>query len=441
MVEIHRRIGRHNHVVAQFCGFRTGFGTAPRHNRRSDINIATEQLVPTDESLAFRVQEFLNALREIALQMVFGGLFALALDAFVFDALLAEVARLPTVARTLVTADVDVFRGEHVDDFAQHVFHELEGLLLTRAQHVGKHAPRVFHLVRTARATVFRISSKSRHHVAGHIDFGDDGDVAVGSVAHDVAALFLSIKTAVANTIVDAGITTDHRSRAPSANRGQFRVFLALETPTLVVGDVPVELVHAVQGDEVDVSLDELDGEEVARAVEVHSAIGEARLVLNHHCRQRNLATRLLHNRKRFSQRLNATEHSRSRLSANRNALCRHRQRVGFLVGFDHHFFLVGNGNRKQNVATSVAFLRKRPHGQLHLRHFRDIIAQETSLFFQSVGIDDGRLFAEHETRSVLLNDAARQRNNVVTGSLGFHRARCHHGHHGHKDENSFHND
>ena len=48
---------------------------------------------------------------------------------------------------------------------------------------------------------------------------------------------------------------------------------------------------------------------------------------------------------------------------------------------------------------------------------------------------------AEHETRSVLLNDAARQRNNVVTGSLGFHRARCHHGHHGHKDENSFHND
>ena len=293
VVEIHRFVGGHNDVVTQFCGFRTRLGTAPRHNRRCVIDVAAQQLVPADESLALRVQELLDALREIALKMVFGALLALGLQSFLLNALLAELALFPAVARTLVAADVDVFRGEHVDDFGQHVFHEAERLLLTRAEHVGKHAPFVLHLVGAARAAELRIGRQCRHHVAGHVDFGNHRDVAFGCVAHDVATLLLRVETAVANAVVDGCVAAHNRACAPTANRGQLRVFFHFKAPALVVGEVPVELVHAVQGDEVDVFLHEVDGEEVARAVEVHAAIGKARLVLNHHCRQGHLCRSL----------------------------------------------------------------------------------------------------------------------------------------------------
>ena len=52
---------------------------------------------------------------------------------------------------------------------------------------------------------------------------------------------------------------------------------------------MPVEAVHVVQRQHVDILLDKVGREEVARAVEVHAAIGEAGCVVDDHGGQSHL--------------------------------------------------------------------------------------------------------------------------------------------------------
>ena len=56
-----------------------------------------------------------------------------------------------------------------------------------------------------------------------------------------------------------------------------------MDAPALVVGEVQVQGVELQSRGAVDVGLDGLDGEEVARDVEHHAAVGEARCVLDLH--------------------------------------------------------------------------------------------------------------------------------------------------------------
>ena len=154
--------------------------------------------------LSLSVEVLLHALREVALQAVFLRLLAFGLDAFVLYALLAKRTFSPARARTLVATDVDVLRGEDLDDFIEHVLYKLEGLLLARAEHVGKDTPCARNLIRAARAAQLGIGSQRSEHVAGHVDFGDDSDKTVGSILHNLAALLLRVETAVALAVVDA---------------------------------------------------------------------------------------------------------------------------------------------------------------------------------------------------------------------------------------------
>jgi hypothetical protein len=70
---------------------------------------------------------FFHALDEPALQFVF------VAQAFFFDAGLAFGAVSPAVLGGFVAADVDVFRGEEVDDFVDDVFEKLEGFVVACA--------------------------------------------------------------------------------------------------------------------------------------------------------------------------------------------------------------------------------------------------------------------------------------------------------------------
>ena len=418
VVEVHGRVRRHDDVVAQLRTLGTRLGTSPRHDGGGGVDVAAQQFVPADEALALGVQEFLHALREVALQAVFGTLAAFSLDAFVLDALLAERALLPAVARTLVATDVDVLRGEHVGHLAQHVLHKLEHLLLARTEHVGEHAPVVFHLVRAARAAQFGIGSQCCHHVARHVDFRNHGDEAVGSIFHNLAALVLRVETAVALTVVNDGVAAYDGARAPAAHARQLRILLHLEAPALVVSDVPVELVHAVQGNQVDVFLDKLHGIEVARAVQMHAAVGKARLVLNQHCGQADHFRLLLHHGQRLAQRLDAAEHAGSRLAADGDALCRDADAVGLLA-------LNLRIQCQQDVAAgSLREFHLPPvllAGQLQLRHLAHVVGQEVSVALHvgiAFGIENGRSLAEHEARGRGLYHRLGQGHHVVVSHL-----------------------
>jgi hypothetical protein len=67
----------------------------------------------------------------------------------------------------------------------------------------------------------------------------------------------------------------------PRADLGEARVLLDLDPPPLVLGEVPVERVHFVEREEVDVLLHELLRHEVTRDVEVPPAPAEAWDVLD----------------------------------------------------------------------------------------------------------------------------------------------------------------
>ena len=69
------------------------------------------------------------------------------------------------------------------------------------------------------------------------------------------------------------------RLGAVCAHGGEFRVFLDFDAPALVVGQVPVEAVDVVQREHVDEALHGIEGHEMARHVEVRTAIGEARRI------------------------------------------------------------------------------------------------------------------------------------------------------------------
>ena len=59
----------------------------------------------------------------------------------------------------------------------------------------------------------------------------------------------------------------------PRGSLHQFRVLFYLDPPAVVVGKMPVEPVHLVGGNEIDVTLDKLFWEKMARYVQMHAAV------------------------------------------------------------------------------------------------------------------------------------------------------------------------
>ena len=106
-------------------------------------------------------------------------------------------------------------------------------------------------------------------HVAGHIDFGYYIDVALGCIADDIAAFLLCVVTTIRNVVIDAHVArTDDGLLAYTAFQRQIRISFHFKTPTLILSQMPVKLVTAVQCHCVQELLDEFYCKEVTSAVE-----------------------------------------------------------------------------------------------------------------------------------------------------------------------------
>src|SRR5687768_9016909 len=95
-----------------------------------------------------------------------------------------------------------------------------------------------------------------------HIDLGDNRDTAIGRVTYDAPHGFLRIIAAVDAWPTGGGVDVRRGGapgrHAPGADRSQLWVLADLETPALIVGQVPVQHVELVQRHPVDEALDEL---------------------------------------------------------------------------------------------------------------------------------------------------------------------------------------
>jgi hypothetical protein len=99
--------------------------------------------------------------------------------------------------------------------------------------------------------------------MAREVNLGNNIDITLGSITHNIAALLLSVIAAVWLTIVDASIRADNSLLADATLLGKARERLHLEAPALIVGQVPVELVATVKRHSIEELLDHIDSEEV----------------------------------------------------------------------------------------------------------------------------------------------------------------------------------
>ena len=186
---------------------------------------------------------------------------------------------LPLREINLVTADMDVFRRKEFADFAQNVGQQCVVFL-------ASHAPSRTVIVSVGRnrvgrivATDFRMNGCDVAAVAGQIDFGDDFYIAYGCVIDQFTYLRLREITAV--FFVPFAVDGSYgRVAAPeSADFGQFGVRFDFDAPALVVGQVEVQFVDAVVGQQVDEPSDCIGTLPCAGDVEHHSPIGKPRSV------------------------------------------------------------------------------------------------------------------------------------------------------------------
>jgi hypothetical protein len=104
--------------------------------------------------------------------------------------------------------------------------------------------------------------------VPRHVDLGNDRDEALRRVGDEILVLLLRVETAW--RAADFGLP---------ALPGEVGPLLDLDPPALIVGEMQVQPVHLVQRDQIDVPLDVVRREEVARDVEHGAAPREARRV------------------------------------------------------------------------------------------------------------------------------------------------------------------
>ena len=120
---------------------KTSGNTSPRHDCCIWSNLSFKDFVPSDDSLALVVYDFLHSGDNVCLKEMFRLIFIVCLESEFANLSLATRTFLPTNFRTLVTTNVDIFRREEIADLRKHVLKELHGLFFTCAENIIRNAP------------------------------------------------------------------------------------------------------------------------------------------------------------------------------------------------------------------------------------------------------------------------------------------------------------
>ena len=96
------------------------------------------------------------------------------------------------------------------------------------------------------------------------VDFRDDGNAFGCCIGYYIADLVLSVITAVWLSVKLFPVLQDNCSLAYGTFLCKLRIFLDLDSPALIVCKMPVEGVQLVYLHDVEISLDNVNTEEVA---------------------------------------------------------------------------------------------------------------------------------------------------------------------------------
>ena len=309
----------------------SGLGACPADNGNVLRRCAVENLIPTNHLSAACTYVLCHLVHKPCLQLVFLRVAIDVLQSQLGNLGLAVGTLLPTVLRTLVATDVDVVRREDVHNLVDNVLGKLQCLGLAGTHNLIYNAEVLAYLVRTAGAAEVVVGCKGSLHVARHINLGDNGDVAFGSVAYNLACVVLCVVARNRHVVVLARVGGGDGARALRANLCKLRILLYFNAPALVLGEVPVEVVDVVHGEHVDELLEVVDAEEVATAVDHKRTVGKARSVADVGCRQRYLLG-VLNDRQSLHDGLQAIEHASVCCAFKHNGLLRHVETISLVA-------------------------------------------------------------------------------------------------------------
>ena len=118
--------------------------------------------------------------------------------------------------------------------------------------------------------------------VPGQVDLRDDGDEPLRGVGDDLPDVVTGVEAAVRPSVVlPVPARADHALGAPRTDLGQQREAFDLKAPPLIVGQVQVQDVELVHGQQIDVSEQVMPGHEVPRHVDHAAPPAEPRPILD----------------------------------------------------------------------------------------------------------------------------------------------------------------
>ena len=101
-------------------------------------------------------------------------------------------------------------------------------------------------------------------------------------ITYNLTSLCLGVIAAIRLFVVNIRIGTDDGSCTLRTYTNKFRPFFNLYAPSLIVGDMPMEDVHIVHGQQVDELLYKRHRKEMTRTVKMHTTPGKTRGIGNH---------------------------------------------------------------------------------------------------------------------------------------------------------------
>ena len=267
----------HHHIVPAGGGFRPAAN--PIHQRRSGSQSALADFAPADQPLTARVHNFFDATDEIALK------FVTAFQAFGLHARLASGTVLPARFWHLIPANVDEFSRKQFGDLRQDIPQKGERLVVAGAINAVVIRACCREGVFLRFAGKLRICRDRRRGMAGHLDFRNHRDVARRCVGDNLPDVGLRVISSVASEMVVGGrrfrIEIKADALAPRADLRQFRVFIDLDPPALVIGEMPVKRVELVERHPVQNRFYLVLRKKMTTHIEHESTPGESRRIGN----------------------------------------------------------------------------------------------------------------------------------------------------------------
>ena len=123
-------------------------------------------------------------------------------QALILNAFLAIRAHLPTVARSLIATNMDIFIWEEFKHLGQHILEKLKCALLACAIDILANTPTVPYFIWATGTTQVRIGCKGCNGVTRHLNLRNNIHITLSCVRHNFTNFVLSKDSAISSIIV-----------------------------------------------------------------------------------------------------------------------------------------------------------------------------------------------------------------------------------------------